>query len=57
MMSGPRLEIAPADLDDVLGYVQRVRSGQGDDLDAELDRLLSEGREDRPGGGPTDGPA
>lgn len=52
-------DVAPTgdDLDDVLGYVERVRSGQGDDLDAELDRLLSEGREDRPGGGPADGPA
>ncbi|WP_409483595.1 zinc-dependent metalloprotease [Arsenicicoccus dermatophilus] len=39
----PDLSPTGADLDDVLGYVERVRAGGGDDLDAELDRLLASG--------------
>ncbi|PRY62967.1 putative hydrolase [Knoellia remsis] len=58
-------DVAPdaSDLDDVLGYVERVRarSTDGDDLDAELDALLrgepgddaARGDEGRPGDGPT----
>ncbi|AKT52694.1 hydrolase [Arsenicicoccus sp. oral taxon 190] len=49
-------DLAPTgeDLDDVLGYVERVRSGSGDDLDAELDRLLDGdgGSPSAPAGGP-----
>lgn len=36
----PDLAPSAADLDDPLGYVERTTSPAGDDLDAELDRLL-----------------
>jgi len=41
--------VAPtaADLDDPLGYVERVGSAGGSDMDAALDQLLREGE---PGG-------
>lgn len=45
----PDLAPSAADLDDPLGYVERVRAPATDDLDAELDALLRGG--DRDGGG------
>jgi hypothetical protein len=49
-------DVAPtaADLDDPLGYVERVGSAGGSDMDAALDQLLREGE---PGGdGGSSGP-
>jgi putative hydrolase len=36
----PDLAPGAGDLDDPLGYVERARASSGDDMDAELDRLL-----------------
>jgi putative hydrolase len=46
-------DVAPtaADLDDPLGYVERVGSPTGSEMDAALDELLREGREGESGSG------
>jgi putative hydrolase len=50
----PDVAPTPADLDDPLGFVERSRShGQGDDMDAALEKMLREGGT----GGPAAGPA